>query len=35
MEFMEWLQMFLFVVPIVSVLYGIRQIWEEEPNKSS
>ncbi|SOD40017.1 hypothetical protein SAMN06298226_0257 [Nitrosovibrio sp. Nv4] len=35
MEFIEWLKTFLFVVPVVTVLYGIRQIWDEEPNKSS
>ncbi|SFO04126.1 hypothetical protein SAMN05216386_2458 [Nitrosospira briensis] len=35
MEIMEWLQMFLFVVPVATVLFGIRQIWDEEPNQSS
>lgn len=35
MGFMEWLEMFLFAVPVMTVLYGIRQIWEEEPSKSS
>lgn len=35
MEIMEWLEMFLFAVPVMTVLFGIRQIWDEEPNKSS
>jgi hypothetical protein len=34
-ELIEFLKPALFGAPLMTVLYGIRQIWEEAPDQSS
>ncbi|PTQ83016.1 hypothetical protein C8R21_10219 [Nitrosospira multiformis] len=34
-ELIEFLKPALFGAPLMTVLYGIRQIWEEGPDQSS
>ena len=34
-ELIEFLKPVLFGAPLVSVLYGILQIWEEAPDKTA